>query len=189
MTKDIDPSAPISDAEIKRLFFSRDERAVDEVDKKYGALLLKTATDILCPEDAEECVNDAYMRLWNSIPPQDPKNLVAYALKAVRNVSLSRLEYNRAEKRGGGVLICELDECANYSDRQATESELSEAIDRFLRGLSREKRVIFVLRYFNGEPLGEIAGRIGCGEGRIKSVLWRLRKELKKYLEREGISL
>ncbi|MBO4217833.1 MAG: sigma-70 family RNA polymerase sigma factor [Clostridia bacterium] len=177
----------MSDSEIKSLYFARDERATDETARKYGALFLRIARGILSKEDAEECVNDAYLRLWNSIPPADPQNLMAYGAKTVRNVSLSRLEHDSAKKRGGDVLISELDECV--PDGELDDGSLSESIDRFLRGLAREKRVIFVLRYFHGEEVAAIASRLGCGTGRIKTVLHRTRKELKAYLEKEGISL
>ncbi len=185
------PVGTLSDGEIKALYLSRDESAVDETAKKYGALFYKIASGILPREDAEECVNDAYLKLWNAIPPQDPKSLMAYGAKTVRNVALSRLEHDSAKKRGGDVLISELDECAPVTDGAdpVSDSELSEAIDRFLRGLSREKRVIFVLRYFNGEGIDDVARRMSCGAGRIKTILHRTRKELKAYLEKEGISL
>lgn len=180
----------LSDGEIKSLYIARDERATDETAKKYGALFMKIARGILPPEDAEECVNDAYMKLWTSIPPADPQSLKAYGAKTVRNISLSRLEYENAEKRGGGILFSELDECVPDTEADPVgDGELSEAIDRFLRGLEREKRVIFVLRYFYGEEIKAIAVRMKCGGGRIKTILHRTRKELKAYLEEEGISL
>ena len=189
MTDERNVNGTLSDSEIKALYLSRDERAIDETAKKYGALFFKIAIGILPEEDAKECVNDAYMRLWTSIPPTDPDNLMAYGAKTVRNVSLSRLEHENAAKRGGGVLFTELDECTPDGCDPVEEAELSEAIDRFLRGLEREKRVIFVLRYFYGEGTDAIAERLKCGVGRIKTVLHRTRKELKKYLETEGISL
>ena len=135
-----------------------------------------------------ECVNDTYLKMWDSIPPNRPDNLKAYGGRFVRNAAINRAEYNSAERRGGGELLAELDECCTGTS-DAPEGEITRAIDSFLRTIDRESRVIFVLRYWYMTPLEKIAKRLGCGIPGVKSRLFRTRQKLKEHLEKEGISL
>ena len=185
------PPAYPKDEELTHLFFQRSENALSETDRKYGKLFRTIAEGITeSREDAEECVNDAYLRLWNSIPPECPLDLRAYGAKIVRNLSLNRIEYNRAEKRGGSVLLTELDETIPDGDGTETDSaELTALLDRFLSRQSREKRAAFILRYWNGMSLSDIAERLGCTESKVKSELFRIRTKLREELEKEGIQL
>ena len=186
------PPAYPKDEELTQLFFRRSESAVSETDRKYGKLFRTIAEGITeSREDAEECVNDAYLRLWNSIPPERPLDLRAYGARIVRNLSLNRAEYNRAEKRGGSALLEELDETIPDPSGQEEDdsSPLTALLNRFLEKQSRSNRVAFVLRYWNGMSLSEIAERLGCTESKVKSGLFRLRQKLKTELEKEGIRL
>ncbi len=184
----------LSDEEIVALYFLRDETAISETTKKYGALYQHIAMNILSNrQDAEECENSTYLRLWNTIPPKDPDNLEAYGSKIVRNLALDRNEYNTAQKRGGFNRICEeLDDSipdSNVETFLVDEEKLCTLIDRFLREIDKESRIMFILHYWNAEPLNEIASRIGCRVPRIKSQLYRTRCKLKEYLEKEGVAL
>ena len=181
----------LSDEDITELFFERNEDALAATERKYGRLFLSIAAGITGnTEDAAECVNDAYMKLWKSIPPERPRSLRAYGAKIVKNLSVNRAEYNCAERRGGGEIMAELDESVpDESASEIEERELSSAIDSFLRTLDRENRVVFVLRYWHCMSLENVAKRVGCSVSNVKSRLFRTRKKLKDYLEKEGVSL
>jgi len=63
----------MDDQSIIELFFQRDEKALTEIKEKYGKLCYKISGNILkYEEDIEECINDTYFALWNSIPPKNP---------------------------------------------------------------------------------------------------------------------
>ena len=181
-----------SDDEITEMFFARNEGAIVQTENKYARLFFSIAIGILDdPEDALECVNDTYFRMWNSIPPERPKNLRAYGAKIVKNLSINRAEYNSAACRGGDKIFEELDDSVpdTAQSMYSADEEISFAIDSFLRSIDQESRVIFVLRYWYCVPLEDIAKRMYCSVSKIKSRLFRTRKKLKSYLEKEGISL
>ena len=170
------------------LYLARDERAVEETQKKYGALFRSIALRLLGnPSDAEECENDAYWHLWNAIPPAKPDSLAAYGSKTVRNLAISRLEKDAAQKRGGHLLAAELSDAV--PDRRSDDyayADLSGAIDAFLRSCDKRERIMFLLRYFHGYSTEEIAEKFGCSPGAVKSQLRRTRNKLKTYLEKEN---
>lgn len=179
------------DGEIVRLFFERDERAIAETKTKYGRLFRSIALRLLDnPSDAEECENETYWRLWNAIPPAKPDSLAAYGSKTVRNISLDRLARDRAEKRGGIRLATELSDA--LPDTRTSDFalvDLEQAIDAFLRKTGRRERVLFLLRYFHGYSIDELASVCDCSAEAVKSSLFRTRKALKSYLENGGYSL
>ena len=185
----------MEDERIIELYWNRDQRAIRETDGKYGKLLGGIAWNLLrSREDSEECVNDTYLRAWNAIPPQRPGALRAWLARITRNLSLDRWKTRQAEKRGGGaeVLLGELEDCVPVArgPEQALEDQaLAELLNAFLRGLSREGRAIFLRRYWYGQGVAEIAGDLGCGEGKVKSSLFRSRKALREFLEKEGIAV
>lgn len=182
----------VQDEKIIEMLFSRDERGLSELSRIWGGYCSSIARSLLGDEsDAEECVNDTYMKLWNSIPPAKPIPLKPYIGRTVRNCALDRLDYERAQKRGGGelpLILSELEDCLSAVDNSA-EGEISLAIDAFLRGCERDVRVIFVRRYFYGDPMREIAERLCCSEVRVRSTLHRTRKKLRAYLEAQGINI
>lgn len=178
----------MDDREIVRLFYRRSERAIAELSAKYGALCLKIAYNILNDaQDAEECVNDAYLGAWNTIPPQDPDPLRSYICRIVRNLALKKWRANSAQKRGGGfeVSLSELEGCLpdNSLDERFCANELTEQINEFLATLSRDDRVMFVRRYWFGAPLAEISADFGITEHNASVRLGRMRKKLRKYLD------
>ncbi len=183
----------MEDREIIGLFFKRDSSAIEESRRKYGSALERTARNILSdPLDSEECVNDAYLAAWNTIPPAEPRSLGAYLTGLVRNISISRLRGRYAQKRGGGEYAAAFDELeevisAGNSPQEELESrELGRAISRFLSSLKEDDRVIFVSRYWLIEPVKEIAERLATSESRVKSSLFRSRNGLRKQLRKEG---
>lgn len=180
----------LDDKRIIELYFARDERAIEETSAKYGAICRKIAMNILGNGlDAEECENDTYLSLWNSIPPQRPQRLSAYAAKIARNHALRRLEYMNAQKRRAVLLPA--DELAELVGEEAdyAAEDLAKLISAFLRGVSEDERRTFVKHYFSLEPIENIARDEGWSVGKIKSMLFRMRKKLRVYLEKEGITV
>lgn len=174
------------------LFFERSEKALTEVATKYGRLCLSIANGILkSSHDAEECVNESYFKAWNAIPPQKPANLAAFLGKIVRNSALDRYAYSKSAKRctETDALFSELDECipdkASVTD-ELSARELTELLNKFLASLPKEKRVVFMRRYWFGDSIGEIADRYSMSRSKVKSMLMRLRNELKDMLGKEG---
>ena len=186
----------MEDKDIIRLYLERSEKAITETALKYGALLSRIAYGILrSREDAEECVNDTYMRAWNSIPPNEPKRLSAFLGRIARNLSLNRYEQRTALKRGGGsreLALEELEECVPTAENVQSEvedGELAELINSFLDGLPRESRIIFMRRYWYFCTVSEIAEDMHFGESKVKMSLHRTRKKLKQFLEKKGVTL
>ena len=184
----------MSDREIIALYFARAECAIEETDRIYGRYCRNISFEILRDiQDSEEIVNDTYLKTWNSIPPKDPPSLKNFLGRIVRGLSINRLEYNNAQKRGGGQLdavLSELEGCIpSYDEQYEDGEEIRQIIDSFLRSLSPEKRRIFIRRYWYMSPLSDIADDMGVSDGKIKMILMRLRRELKKQLEEKGVTI
>ena len=186
----------LEDCAIIDMFFERKEAAIDEAKQKYGRRLFRTSSNILYSnEDAEECVNDALLKAWQSIPPNRPAMLGAFLVKITRNLSINKWEAKSAAKRGGGetsLLLSELEDCIPSRTGPEQEYEAAftnEAINGFLNGIERTARAAFVLRYFHGESISGISTRFQMNENKVKSILFRTRKKLKIHLEKEGIAI
>lgn len=177
----------MEDSEILELFWGRKEQALSELERKYGARLMTLASRMISEEDAEECVNDTYLAAWNSIPPARPEYLFAYAAKICRNLALNKVEQSKAAKRSAVVveLSGELIQCIPDKTLATDETGIRELLIRFLKGLSEEKRKLFLRRYWYGESVKELADAFGYRESKVKSILFRLRKQLWKELEKE----
>ncbi|MBQ6464875.1 MAG: sigma-70 family RNA polymerase sigma factor [Oscillospiraceae bacterium] len=183
----------MEDSQIIALFIERSEQAIAELDRKYGAAVKRTAANILSDRlDVEECVNDAYLGVWNSIPPQRPSPLVSYVCRIARNLAVNRWHANTARKRSANyeLVLDELEDCLPSGADVETEleaKELTAAIDRFLAALSREDRFLFVRRYWYADPVSELAALTGGSADRVSVRLFRLREKLRKTLTKEGL--
>lgn len=184
----------MEDFEIVELFLKRDENAIAETEKKYGGKLFKLAFSILSDRQfAEECVNDACMKAWQSIPPNEPYGyLLPYLLKITRSISLNRAKSMSAVKRNAALseLTREMEECIPSSFDTAGEAEaneLKECINSFLAALNRQKRDIFVRRYWYCDEVLQIAERFGIGQSKVKMTLLRTRQALRAYLEEKDL--
>ena len=180
----------MDDRQIISLFYERSEQAIAELSKKYGDLCFKIAINILSDaQDAEECVNDAYLGARNNIPPQNPDPLRAYLCRIVRNLALKKLRTNTALKRGSrvDVSLSELENCIpdNSFDEHLSAKELTAQLNAFLSTLHRDDRVMFLKRYWFAEPLTEIAKTFGITEHNASVRLGRIRKKLHQYLNKE----
>lgn len=184
----------MEDREIVELFWDRDERAIPAVQEKYGARLGRMAERMLgSREDAEECVSDACLNAWNAIPPERPLHLGAYLSRLCRNAALNRLDWNSAQKRKAEVvsLTAELETCIPdaWAARQAEGRELGALLTAFLRSLPEEQRLVFLRRYWYSQSVQEIAEGCGFSRSKVKTMLLRVRRKLRTYLEREGITV
>ena len=184
----------MEDRAIIQLLFDRAEAAIDALARRFGPRLHQIAMNILCStRDAEECVNDTYLALWNAIPPERPDPLCAYAYRPGRNIALKKLRANTAQRRSStyDVSLEELAGCiAEDSLWQTMDAkELGWAIDRFLDTQSRDSRVIFLRRYWFGDSVRDIARAMAMSEGAVSARLSRSRAALKYYLNKEGYFL
>ena len=186
----------MEDKQIIDLYWNRAEKAIEETTQKYGNYCRAIAYNILHnKEDAEECVNDTCLQAWNSIPPKRPEHLAIYLGKITRNLALNRLKYYSAEKRGNGqvdLVLSELEECISAGtsvEQQMDEAFLTRAIETFLYSQPPENRNIFIRRYWYLASVKEIANSYGMSESKVISLLYRMRKKLKIFLEKEGIIL
>ena len=181
----------MDDQKIIGLFFERSQRAVKELSGKYFGYCKKISMNILSNEsDAEECVNDAFLKVWDSVPPNRPERLGAYVGAITRNISLNRLNSNRAAKRFAGfeLLLDELSEVIpsnDSTDNELDRAELAGAINSFLGTLDERTRALFVSRYWFGDSIRDISKSFGINENTVKTVLFRTRNRLKKHLESE----
>ncbi len=182
----------MEDNEIIELYWNRSEQAIIETKKKYNPLCAKISLNILRNnEEAEECVNDAYLGVWNAIPTERPGYFSAFLCKIVRNLSLKRLNYNHAEKRYSNIQTTmeELENVLaaniNLSEKLEME-ELVHTLNKFLRGLPSYKRNVFIRRYFFFDTISDIADHYGYSKSKVKSILSRDGKALCKFLLERG---
>lgn len=182
----------MDDEKIVGLLFDRSQTAIGELRLKYGKYCYSIAYRVLNSQtDAEECVSDAYLSVWNSVPPQNPKNLKAYIGRVTRNVALNRYDYNKAQKRSSEFETA-ADELSELSQvRLAVDDQviLKELINKFLASLGKRQRVIFMQRYWYFLSVAEIAGGLHLKENNVKVILHRTREQFKKFLLKEGITV
>ncbi len=184
----------MEDTEIIALLGQRRESALDEIIRRYGRMLRSFAGRILpTAQDAEECMNDALLDIWNTIPPQCPESVASYAAMLTRRRAVDRLRRMTAKKRGGGVYLVALDELEDCISADASPAEdteaLREAINSFLASLSTEDRILFMGRYFAMESIQTLADRNGVTRNTVNIRLSRMRKKLKSWLEERSIFL
>ena len=181
----------MNDGEIIGLFFDRNEAAISETERKYGKLCMNVAKRIL--DSTEECVNDAFLKLWNSIPPAEPKSLKGYICKITRNLALKRVQYNSCQKRSSelAISLSELEEILpdNRVSTLADNNDIGRAIDAFLKKQRPIVSDVFVLKYVYFYTQKEIAERFSFSEDKVNSMLFRTRKKLRDYLIKEGIEV
>ncbi len=185
----------MEDSQIIELYWQRSESAISETSKKYGRLCRSIAMNIVGNySDAEECENDTYVATWNAIPPTRPNVFSAFLSKITRNIALNRYEYNKAQKRNNefDLILDELEECIasrNTVEAAFEEGEIAALLDKFLEQLPKERRVIFVRRYWYSDAVKDIAARMQISESKVKTSLFRTRNQLQEYLSKQGIIL
>ena len=184
----------MEDMQIVELFWQRDEAAIQAVKNQYGAYCHTIAMQILQNgEDASECENDTYWRVWESIPPDRPRSLCAYVGAVTRRLALDRWRQTRADKRGGGQVTLsleELGECVPDGlrvEQTAEDNAAAVLLSDFLRSLPRVECDVFLRRYWYFDSVEQIAHRYGFTKSKVKMMLKRTRDKLRTTLEKEGI--
>jgi len=181
----------MEDNKIVELYTMRSEVAIAHTAQKYGTYAGRIAFNILKnKEDSEECVSDAYLKLWNNIPPQKPSNLKAFLGKVVRNLALDKYEKDNAQKRGGGqVELCleELSDC--IPQKEVSDENVTNIINEYLKTQDPKKVKMFVRRYWYLDSIRDISNICICTESNVKTTLFRMREELREKLNQEGINI
>ncbi len=180
----------MEDQEIIALYLSRDERAIRETDIKYGHFCLGISLGILGSHaDAEECLNDTYLRTWNSIPPAKPRSLRAYVGRIIRNLSIDRYRQHHAARRNREmeIMLSELEEC--LPDTCENSSPLSDLLDEFLSREEPLNRKLFLGRYWHAHSIARLADYYGLSPNAVSLRLARMRERLRAYLEERGYSV
>ena len=182
----------MNDNQIIKLFFTRNEDAIQQTDYQYGTRLTGLAANIVRNiEDAQECVNDTYLKAWDTIPPTKPDHFYAYLAKICRYFSFGRLDWNNAAKRNAQVvaLTQEMEECIpdSWQNARVESGEISRLVSLFLRTQTPENRMIFLRRYWYGDSVSEIALRYEITQSAVLMRLSRTRSKLAAYLKKEGI--
>ena len=186
---------PWSEDRLREGLYRHEEAALEAAARQYGKLLRRLAHGITGSEsDAEECVNDALLDLWNAVPPDRPAHPLAYLSMLVRRRAVDRVRRKTALRRGGQEYAGSMEELAECLADPYGESELDtlvirDCLGRFLHQLSEEDRAVFMLRYFRFLSNAEIGEACGLRESAVVMRLVRIRKKLKKALEAEGISI
>ncbi len=196
MKKRAVPAPLPSDEEIVELYFARDEKAISETHRKYGSYLLRLCENVLHDSaDSEECRNDVYLKVWQSIPPERPTVLPAYLNRVARGTAIDRY---RARARQGALrseLVASLDELADVLPSPDTvvsewqSAELGQMISRYLRTQPKRRQYLFVARYFRAEAVEDIAEALCVSPSAVYKELAKLRRGLREYLERNGFSI
>ncbi len=184
----------MEDKQIVDLYWQRSDLAISETDQKYGRYCHTIAYNICgTDEDAEECVSDTWFRAWNLMPDRRPTILSAFLGRITRNFAINLIQAKNRIKRGGGEAVLaldELEECipgGTNPEQALEEKELAKEIGRFVSGLPKTEKKIFVLRYWYVASIDDIAETLGFSTGKVKTSLFRTRKKLKNYLEEEGL--
>lgn len=184
----------MTDEKIVELYFLKSEDAIKETSIKYRKMCMGISMNILGNyEDAEECTSDAYLKVWNVVPPQKPQCLSAFLAKIVRNISLNKLKHEKRQKYGKKEAWIALDELelvlpsSENTEDTLNAEELKAAINTFVAQLPNDTRRVFVGRYWFFDSIADIAKKTGFSQSKVKMTLFRTRDSLKKYLEKEGL--
>ena len=181
------------DSKIIDLLYKREEQALIELSEKYGTACKRIAGNILKNHrDAEECVNDTYLAVWNTIPPKNPNPLRAYIFRIIRNISIAKYHENTCIKRNSyyDVALQELENClmaVMTVEQEMEANELSDLLDGFLETLDKRSRIMFVRRYWYSDSISDLAERFQISNNNVSVRLSRIRGKLKRYLKKEGV--
>lgn len=188
--------AYLSDEQIIDLYFAREERAIAETNAKYGAYLHTVAFNILSNEqDAEECLQDTYLRVWNAVPPERPQIFPAFLVKITRNLSLHRYEREHRQKRVPMGACVPLEEVQEFlpgtcdADAELHSMSVMAVINAYLQSTTKRRLYIFISRYFFSLSVSQIAKRLCCSQTLVRREIAAIRRELRERLQEEGITV
>ena len=196
MAQDKKENKFLSDKDIVDLYWDRDEKAIDETDKKYGKYLYTIAYNIIHSRlDCEECLNDTYLGTWNAIPPQKPASLQNFLSRITRNIAIDKYRERSASKRIPSELVESLDELSetlSYDgslEEEAAVSAVAEELNKFLRELDERDQFIFVCRYYYCDTISDLSGMLGVSDRTVFRAISRMREELRERLKEGGIEV
>lgn len=181
----------MEDSQIIELYFTRNQQALTETQTKYGVYCNAVARNILSDvRDVEEALNQTWFEAWRSIPPEKPRILSAFLGGITRNISLNIVRSHSAQKRNADFVQSfnelEMISTENVEDEICTK-QLAQSINEFVGGLPEIQRKVFVCRYWYFDSIEEIGERFGYSKGKVKSMLYRIRRNLEKYLKQEEL--
>lgn len=186
----------MQDEKIIQLYWERNESAIKETQKTYEKYLSKIIYNVLGNiQDSTECLNDTYLKIWNSIPPNRPAVFSVYIGKIARETAIDAYRKQNRSKRKPSEYTLALDEISEcVSGKENTEKSvetnlLGKEISSFLRTVSEDKRTVFIMRYYYADSIKDISEYTNMSESKVKGILHRTRKELKKHLEKEGFEI
>lgn len=183
-----------SDDEIIKLFWEREESAIDKVARKYGGLIYSVAYNILHDNgESEECVNDTYLAVWRAIPPNEPEHFSAYLCGIVRNIALDRYKARHRRKRVPSELTVSFEDLlcdiGDIADESAEGEELSGIIGSYISELNERQKKIFVARYYIVDPVEHIASTLGISTSMVYEELSAIKRGFREHLKKEGVYL
>ena len=182
----------LSDDEVVELYFKRDERAIQETDRKYRDFLISVAYRIINDHlDCEECLNDTYLSIWNSVPPTRPSPLKSFAAAIMRRKALDRYRQKNSQKRIPPALIGSLSDFEYFLsdesiDDEINKNDLARLMSDFVKGLPERRRYVFVTRYYMGQTVAEISQALGCSSSLVNKEINEIKRELTEILTEEG---
>ena len=180
----------LSDEEIIQLYLDRNENAIKETDIKYRDYLISIANNIVHDlRDSEECLNDTYLKTWNSIPPTIPASLIAFLVTIIRRTAVNCYKKNNRQKRVSSELTISLSDVEDFisdSHYERNEEDLGKIFSEFVSSLSKRKMYIFMSRYYLSRSIKDIAELLDCSESTINKEINAIKKELKEILEKDG---
>lgn len=181
----------MDDTSIVALYFERNEAALEKTAEQYGTYCQSVARRFLSLDgDIEEAISDAYLSLWQTIPPKRPDSLRAYLARILRNICLRRIERENADKRSCEEILPfdELSEVISSKEEDLVDSlALKDALKAFLDELAARDRILFMKRYFYNESIDSLARYFGKKTVWVKIKLYRLRCDLKSRLQNDGV--
>ncbi len=186
----------ISDEQIVELYWQRDQQAINETDVKYGKMLFRIAYNILHDRlDSDECKNDTYLGIWDTIPPTRPVVFPAFITQIMRYIAIKRYKQKTSQKRIPSEMTVSLDEIGDIlngddtPDSELTAIELGRLISAFIRTLSDRQQYIFIGRYYMAETIEYLAEHLHVGVATVHRDIEKIKAGLKNYFERNGVSI
>lgn len=185
-----------TDEQIIEMYWLREERAIDETDKKYGQLLYRIAYNILHDRlDCEECQNDTYLDVWNAIPPTKPTVFSSFIIQIIRRIAIDRYKSKTSQKRIPSELTISIDDLREtlYSDEsdefEMLTQDIGRNINNYVRGLPKRQKYIFIDRFYFGESVKSIAQTLSISVPTVYREIDKIKDGLRLFLERNEIHI
>lgn len=194
MTKRTGQNAVIADEQIIELYWQREEKAIQETDKKYGQFLFRIAYNILHDRlDCEECQNDTYLGVWNAIPPTRPVVFPAFITQIMRRIAINKYKEKTCKKNIPLEMTVSIEDVTDILHNDSSveaeyeAEEVGKIINDYVRDLSERQRYIFIDRFYLAEPVELIANDLSISVPTVYREIEKIKQGLKLYLERNEV--